>query len=137
MDPGAKRCKQKEQSMASYNRQCVHCGEMIEPDSRLCRRCGSRSPFGYRCPNCLREIGRGDAVCPGCGRSLTAACPFCGGRVFAGGEKCGACGKMLMIRCENKRCGEEQFFENQKCTACGKAMAKAAKQIEDMKNGAT
>jgi len=51
-------------------------------------------------------------------------CPFCKASTFAGDSKCGACGKSLMIRCEDKRCGLPQFFENNKCTACGKKIKK-------------
>jgi ribosomal protein L37E len=40
-----------------------------------------------------------------------------------------------MIRCENRRCGNQQFFENTTCTACGKAIKKAARQIEQIKQG--
>jgi RNA polymerase subunit RPABC4/transcription elongation factor Spt4 len=121
--------------MASYKQPCVHCGEFIERDARLCPKCGSRSPFGYHCPSCLKEIQKGQAVCAGCGRPLTVTCPICGGQTFAGGDKCDACGKSLLIRCENKRCGEPQFFENVKCTVCGKAIKTAQKQIEAMKGG--
>jgi hypothetical protein len=109
---------------------------MIERDSHLCSKCASRSPFGYHCPNCLKEIERGTLVCSGCGRDLMTACPFCGGATFAGSEKCDACGKSVMIRCESQRCGQQQFFENKKCTVCGKPIKKAAKQIENMKKGA-
>ena len=121
--------------MATYKQPCIHCGEMVERDSRLCPRCASRDPFGFHCPTCLKVIERGYALCPGCGRSLVAICPFCGAQTFAGSEKCDACGKLVMIRCENNRCGELQFFENTKCTACGKAIKKAKKQIENMKKG--
>jgi RNA polymerase subunit RPABC4/transcription elongation factor Spt4 len=119
--------------MATYKVPCVHCGEMVERDSRLCPKCGSRSPFGYRCPGCLREIRRGDLVCAGCGRRLMTACPYCGGQTFVGAENCGVCGRTLMILCENKRCGQLQFFENTRCTACGKPIKKAARQIEQIK----
>ncbi|MDR2562116.1 MAG: zinc-ribbon domain-containing protein, partial [Holophagales bacterium] len=56
--------------MATYKQPCVHCGEMIERDSRLCSKCGSRSPFGFQCPACFKPIARGNAVCSGCGRPL-------------------------------------------------------------------
>ena len=118
--------------MATYKQPCIHCGEFIERDSRLCPKCGSRSPFGHGCPNCLKPIERGNAVCAGCGRTLTTVCPFCNGQTFAGSGKCDACGKSLMILCENKRCGELQFFENTKCTVCGKPIKKAKKQIAKM-----
>jgi len=104
-------------------------------DSRLCPKCGSRSPFGFLCPVCLKPVERSDAVCSGCGRSVYTSCPVCGGQTFAGSSECDACGKHLMIRCENKRCGELQFFENTKCTACGKTIKKANKQIDNLKKG--
>jgi predicted amidophosphoribosyltransferase len=116
--------------MAAYKQPCIHCGELIERDCRLCPKCASRSPFGYQCPNCLKSVERGNAVCSGCGRALATVCPYCGQPVFAGGEKCGACGKTLMVRCDNKRCGEPQFFENTKCTVCGKKIKSVKKQIK-------
>ena len=119
--------------MATYKQPCIHCGEMIGRDSRVCSRCTSRSPFGYHCPNCLKEIERGNLVCAGCGRSLITVCPFCGGQTFAGSERCDVCGRPVMILCENKRCGQVQFFENTKCTVCGKKIKKAQKQIENMR----
>jgi len=115
--------------MATYKQPCIHCGEMIERDCRLCSKCGSRSPFGFQCPNCLKTVVRGNAVCSGCGRPLTAACPFCNAQTFVGSEKCDACGKSVMIRCENKRCEHLQFFENKKCTVCGKPIKDAKKQL--------
>ena len=105
--------------MASYKQQCIHCSGLIERDSRICPECGSRSPFGYHCPTCLREIQKGQLVCSGCGRPLYIACPTCGQRTFAD-ERCEACGAGLMVKCANPRCGDLQFFENVKCTACGK-----------------
>ncbi len=122
--------------MATYKQPCFHCGTFIERDSRLCPHCASRSPFGYHCPNCLKDIARGDAVCAGCGRSLITVCPVCSGQTFAGSERCDTCGQPLMIRCENKRCGHLQFFENAKCTVCGKPLKNMQKQIERMKKGA-
>jgi RNA polymerase subunit RPABC4/transcription elongation factor Spt4 len=116
--------------MATYKVPCIHCGEMVERDAHNCPKCGSRSPFGYHCPTCLKPIKRGNAVCSGCGRPLATTCPYCNGQTFVGGERCDACGQTLMIRCESKRCGELQFFENTKCTVCGKPIKKAAKQIE-------
>ena len=101
----------------------MHCGQFIERDSRLCPGCGSRSPFGYHCPACLRAIEKGQVVCSGCGRTLYVACPTCGNRTFTG-ERCESCGAGLMIKCQNARCGELQFFENTKCTACGKKIQK-------------
>ncbi|NLB40889.1 MAG: hypothetical protein GX815_01260, partial [Clostridiales bacterium] len=56
--------------MAGYKHPCIHCGVYIEGDSRFCPSCQSGSPFGYLCPNCLRPIEKGQAVCSGCGRSL-------------------------------------------------------------------
>lgn len=109
--------------MASYKQPCIQCGELIERDSRLCPKCGSRSPFGYQCPTCLKEIQKGQVVCSGCGRSLYIPCPTCGKQTFTS-ERCEICGAGMMIKCENKRCGELQFFENTKCTACGKIIKK-------------
>jgi len=106
--------------MATYQQPCTHCGDMIERDSRFCPKCGSTNPFVFLCPNCLKIVQRGFAVCSGCGRPLSTECPFCGGQTFAGCSKCDACGKSLMLQCENKKCGQKQFFENTKCTACGK-----------------
>ena len=105
--------------MASYKQPCVQCGEFIERDSRVCPGCYSRSPFGYRCPSCLRDIKKGQAVCSACGRSLYVMCPTCGNRTFAG-ERCDVCGAGMMINCTNPRCGDLQFFDLVKCTSCGK-----------------
>ncbi len=105
--------------MATYKQPCIHCGEFVERDSRLCPKCGSRSPFGYHCPTCLREIKKDQPACSGCGRSLTVTCPTCGQSTFAD-ERCEKCSAGLMIHCTNSRCGELQFFENKKCTVCGK-----------------
>jgi RNA polymerase subunit RPABC4/transcription elongation factor Spt4 len=121
--------------MATYKVPCIHCNEMLERDAHYCPRCGSRSPFGYHCPSCLKPIARGYAICSSCGRALVTTCPYCNGPTFVGSERCDTCGQTLMIRCESKRCGELQFFENKKCTACGKPIKKAAKQIEAIKNG--
>ena len=121
--------------MAVYKEPCIHCGEFIGRDSKFCTKCGSRSPFGYHCPACLKPIERGDTLCSGCGRPLTVICPYCGGNTFAGSDKCGACGKTLMILCENSRCGEAQFFENKRCVACGKPIKKAKQQIERIRKG--
>lgn len=119
--------------MATYKQPCIHCGQMIERDSRFCTKCASRSPFEYHCPDCLKEIKRGNSVCAGCGRSLTSVCPICGGQTFIGSEKCDACGKSVMIHCENNKCGQLQFFENTKCNICGKPIKKARKQIKTIK----
>jgi len=86
--------------------------------------CGSRTPFIYSCPSCLREIPKNGVVCGGCGRKLMVPCPFCKAETSAGGSKCSGCGKSLMIKCQNKRCGQAQFFENNKCTVCGKPIKK-------------
>jgi len=105
--------------MATFKQPCIHCSEFIDADSRICPKCYSRSPFGYRCPTCLREIQKGQQVCSACGRSLYVTCPTCAQRTFAG-ERCEVCGAGLMINCTNPRCGDLQFFENIKCTSCGK-----------------
>jgi len=105
--------------MASFKQPCIHCGEFIDRDTRVCPKCYSRSPFGYRCPSCLRDVQKGQAVCSGCGRPLIVACPTCRLQTFAG-ERCDACGAGLMINCTNPRCGDLQFFDLIKCTACGK-----------------
>ena len=107
--------------MATYNQPCIHCGELIERDSRLCPKCSSRSPFGYNCPTCHRPIQKGQALCSGCGRPLNVPCPTCGKQTFVG-ERCDVCGAGLLKRCANARCGEFQFFQNTKCTACGKKL---------------
>ena len=116
--------------MATYKQPCIHCGEFIERDGRLCPKCGSRSPFGYQCPKCLKPIERSHVVCSGCGRSIKTTCPYCGQQTFVGTDKCEICGKSLLIWCESARCGQLQFFENIKCTACGKPIKKGFKQIE-------
>ena len=121
--------------MATYKQPCIQCNEMIERNSHLCPKCGSRSPFGFKCPACFRQIERGNAVCSGCGKPTTVACPICGGQTFVGSDKCDACGKSLMIRCENKRCEELQWFQNIKCTLCGKSIKKAHKQVKAMTKG--
>jgi RNA polymerase subunit RPABC4/transcription elongation factor Spt4 len=113
----------------------MHCSTLVERDAHFCPQCGSRSPFGYQCPACLKPIERGNAVCASCGRQLTTLCPYCGGSTFVGAQNCDACGKTLLIRCESKRCGELQFFENPKCTVCGKRIKKAKKQIENIRKG--
>lgn len=118
--------------LATYKQPCIHCSELIDRDDRYCPKCGSRSPFGYQCPSCLKPIERGNAICSGCGRKLTAVCPFCGGQTFAGTDKCDVCGKSVLICCENKRCGQLQFFENTKCTACGKPIKDAKKQLKQL-----
>ena len=115
--------------MATYKQPCIQCGEMIERDSKVCVKCASRNPFGYKCPKCFKPIVRGNAVCGGCGKDLLTACPYCGDRTFIGSEKCDVCGKSIMIRCGDKRCGQLQYFENTKCTACGKPIKDGKKQI--------
>lgn len=109
--------------MATYKQPCIHCGEFIERDSHLCYKCGSRSPFGYHCPTCFKEIEKGWAVCPGCARPLYVTCPACGQLTFVD-ERCEKCGIGLMVACPNSRCGDLQFFENTKCTSCGKKIKK-------------
>ncbi len=109
--------------MATYKQPCIHCKTFIDWDARFCPTCGSHSPFGYHCPDCLREIHKNEAVCAGCGRPLYITCPSCSGRTFVQ-EKCDGCGASLMVKCRNSRCGVLQFFENTKCTACGKKMKK-------------
>ena len=122
--------------MATYKQPCIHCGEFIERDSRLCSRCGSRSPFGYSCPSCLKTVERNQALCSGCGKPLNITCPYCGQTTFVS-EKCGVCGKSLMIACENKRCGQLQHFENKLCTACGKSIDQKSvqKQMKQIREG--
>ena len=105
--------------MASYKQPCVHCGTLIDRDSRFCPTCASSSPFGYLCPTCLRPVERTQAVCSGCARPLYIPCPHCKQQTFVG-ERCDCCGKPLMVRCTNKRCGVPQFFQNTRCTACVK-----------------
>ena len=109
--------------MASYKQPCMHCGQLIESDSRLCPICGRMSPFGYLCPECLRPIQPGQQLCSGCATPLYVACPHCGQTTFVK-ENCDHCSGSLMIICENPRCGALQFFRNEKCTACGKKMKK-------------
>jgi predicted amidophosphoribosyltransferase len=115
--------------MATYKQPCIHCGALIERDSRYCPSCASSSPFGYLCPTCLKPIKKSDVVCSSCGRPLMIPCPYCGSMTFVGEDKCGSCGKSLMIRCENRRCGQLQFFQNTKCTACGKPIKHSKEQI--------
>jgi RNA polymerase subunit RPABC4/transcription elongation factor Spt4 len=105
--------------MASYKKQCLHCGNFIETDVRFCPFCSSQSPFGYLCPDCLRPVQKMQELCSGCGRSLYIDCPHCKERTFVQ-EKCENCSKSLMVRCTNKRCKVMQFFQNKRCTACGK-----------------
>ncbi len=114
--------------MAVYKVPCRHCGTLIARDSRFCPKCGSRAPFMDLCPTCLREVGREDAVCPGCGRPLYVACPNCGKQTFAG-ERCDVCGASLLKKCPNPLCGEMQFFENSRCTACGKSFKREGKPV--------
>ena len=105
--------------MASYKQNCIHCGALIDRDARLCPDCGSGSPFGYRCPDCLHPVEKGQSICPDCGRPLYINCPHCGKQTFVG-ERCEQCGQSLMVQCGNSRCGALQFYENKRCTACGK-----------------
>lgn len=112
--------------MAFYKQPCIHCGMLVDRDARFCPSCGSRSPFGYLCPACLRAVNKGDMLCAGCGRPLYVVCPACGGRTFAQ-ENCERCGGSLLIRCQNKRCGVMQFFDNDRCTACGAKIKRPGK----------
>jgi len=58
-------------------------------------------------------------------------CPKCNGQTFVGNDTCDACGKTLMVLCQNKKnCGKHQFFENKKCTLCGKPIKNASEQIK-------
>ena len=107
--------------MATYKQPCIHCQAMLEKDARFCPSCGKSYPFGYACPDCLREIEKGQALCAGCGRPLYINCPHCGRRTFVT-ESCEVCGKPLTVVCPHANCGAMQFFENQKCTVCGKKM---------------
>ena len=109
--------------MSSYKQACMHCGNLIDRDSRFCPNCASMSPFVFLCPTCLRPIEKGQSICTGCGRPLYVACPACGQMTFVQ-ERCEKCGAGLMVSCGNKRCGAVQFFQNAKCTACGKKLDK-------------
>lgn len=109
--------------MATYKQNCVHCNALTERDARFCPSCGSNSPFGFQCPNCLRQINKGERVCAGCGRSTYTSCPVCKQETFRQ-EKCEKCNADLMRTCANPRCGVRQFFEVDKCTACGKKVGK-------------
>jgi RNA polymerase subunit RPABC4/transcription elongation factor Spt4 len=109
--------------MATYKQPCIHCNALVDRDAKFCQSCGSNGPFGYICPNCLRQIKKGERICPGCGRSTYTKCPHCSDETFRQ-EKCEKCGKNLMQVCPNKRCGVKQFFEVEKCTACGKKIPK-------------
>jgi len=113
--------------MASYKQQCMHCGSLIERDSRFCPTCSNNSPFGESCPACLRAVKREDKTCSGCGRSLYTTCPHCKENTFVG-SKCDACGESLMVICKGDHCGVMQFFENTKCNVCGKPMTKKKKK---------
>jgi len=121
--------------MATYKQPCGQCGELIERDSRACPKCGTRGPFGFSCPYCLRQVAKGDLVCSGCAKPLTVECPVCKAKTFIGGAKCDACGISLMVLCENKRCGIPQYFTVTKCTACGKPVKDGAKKIAKNKGG--
>ena len=104
--------------MATYKQPCLHCGYWLDTAEAFCPSCGSHSPFGYACPQCLHAIQKDWRLCPGCGRALYIACPHCGQPCFVE-DNCEACGQTLMVRCTNKRCGVLQFFQNTRCTACG------------------
>ena len=109
--------------MATFKQPCIHCGTFIDRDARLCGTCGSRSPFGYQCPSCLRAIRKDQALCEGCGRPLRVACPACGHPTFAD-SRCEKCGAGLLIACTNPKCGELQFFDAVNCSVCGKKIKK-------------
>ncbi|MEN6313077.1 MAG: zinc ribbon domain-containing protein [Clostridiaceae bacterium] len=107
--------------MAFYKEPCIHCGTLLSRDSHFCSKCGSRNPFVYSCPTCLREIHREETVCSGCGRPLYILCPKCLEKTFVQ-DTCDHCGESLLVQCKNIRCGSAQFFENIKCNACGKKL---------------
>ena len=111
----------------TYKQPCIQCNALVDRDARFCPACGSNSPFGYLCPNCLRQIKKEDRLCAGCGRSTRTKCPFCDGETFKG-EKCEKCNENLMLVCPNARCGVRQFFEIRKCTACGKTIPEPKKK---------
>jgi RNA polymerase subunit RPABC4/transcription elongation factor Spt4 len=119
--------------MATYKTPCMQCSSLIDGSVHFCPYCGSRNPFGYHCPTCLKSIERGQLLCTSCGRKLVTPCPYCDTDTFIGSDRCDSCGQTLLIKCENKRCNEMQFFENTKCTACGKPIKTAKKQIEAIK----
>lgn len=105
--------------MSSYKQTCKDCNSLIDRDVRFCPYCKSSSPFGYKCPNCLREVQKNHLVCMGCGLDLYIKCPNCSLKTFVG-DFCDHCSKSLMVQCKNKRCGVMQFYLNKNCTACGK-----------------
>jgi len=108
--------------MATYKQSCMHCGSLLERDSRFCPQCSSNSPFGHSCPSCIRSVKIEDRICPGCGRELHIQCPYCKESTFVA-DRCGSCGESLMVKCPNGKCEAMQFFENKKCTTCGKSMS--------------
>ena len=110
--------------MASYKQACIHCGGLIDADSRFCIKCGKRNPFSLRCPFCLREVAKDDMICGGCGKSLVICCPKCGKDTSAYYDECQMCGTSLLVPCTNSRCGEMEFFKNTHCRACGKKIGK-------------
>ncbi len=107
--------------MAFYKTPCRFCGELIPGDSAFCPKCTRKNPFSESCPDCMREIGRDDMVCPSCGRKLYIACPVCGKQTFVS-DKCDICSAELFRQCKNKKCGSMQFLDHEKCTLCGKKM---------------
>ncbi|NMA34830.1 MAG: hypothetical protein GX940_09845 [Clostridiaceae bacterium] len=109
--------------MAFYKEPCIHCGYFLPRDAQFCSGCGSRSPFIYSCPTCLREIKKEENFCLGCGRPLYIMCPKCLEKTFIQ-ERCEHCGESFLVQCPNKRCQAYQFFQNTKCTACGKVLRK-------------
>jgi len=82
--------------MASYKQPCIHCGALIDRDSRFCPQCASHSPFGYSCPNCMHAVDKSQRVCPACGQALYIACTACGKLTFIG-EPCAYCGANLSV----------------------------------------
>ena len=120
--------------MATYKQPCMHCGSLVDRDARFCPTCGSSTPFGYHCPNCLRSVEKGQKVCSGCGRLLYITCPYCKEQTFVQ-DVCERCEKNLTVKCDNKLCGSMQFFMNEKCTVCGKKIKIKDKQLREvMKN---
>jgi len=115
--------------MATYKQPCIHCSEMIERDSRVCAKCGSRSPFRFQCPNCLKEVVRGNMACSSCGKPLLTKCPYCEAQTFIGCDRCDVCKRSLMVKCGNKLCGELQYFSVDKCKICGKPIKDGKKQL--------
>ncbi|NLC41107.1 MAG: hypothetical protein GX763_09360 [Clostridiaceae bacterium] len=113
--------------MAGYKHPCIHCGNLIDHDARYCIYCNSRSPFAFRCPDCLKEVEQKQSICSSCGRPLYVPCPSCAQLTFVS-DNCQSCGTTLLVQCQNKRCMQMQFFQNTKCTACGKLLKNKKKR---------